>query len=195
MTVAGLPATATRLSFVGELGWEIAVRTADAIPLFDALRAHTQHLLGVYALDGCRIEKGFKHWGHDLGPDISPLEAGIDFVVNWNKGEFLGLDSLLGQKANGLTRRQVLLEVTGDPLLLHDEPVWENGRAVGLTSSGARGPRTGKALCFANVPIAFGETQAETRARSFEIEVAKRKYKATPLAQVPYDSKRQKLLA
>lgn len=195
VTVAGLPVTATRLSFVGELGWEIAVPTADAIPLFDALRAHTQHLLGIYALDGCRIEKGFKHWGHDLGPDISPLEAGIGFAVNWKKGDFLGRDALIAQKEAGLTRRQILLEVEGDALLLHDEPVWENGTYAGLTSSGARGPRTGKSLCFANVSIAPGETHAETRARSFEIEVANQKYKATPLAQVPYDSTRQKMLA
>jgi 4-methylaminobutanoate oxidase (formaldehyde-forming) len=195
VTVAGLPATATRLSFVGELGWEIAVCTADALPLFDALRAHTQHLLGIYALDGGRIEKGFKHWGHDLGPDTSPLEAGIGFAVNWKKGDFLGRDALIAQKEAGLTRRQILLEVEGDALLLHDEPVWENSTYVGLTSSGARGPRTGKNLCFANVSIAPGETLAETRARSFEIEVANRKYKATPLAQVPYDPARQKMLA
>ena len=195
VTVAGLPATATRLSFVGELGWEIAVRTPDAIPLFNALRSHTRNLLGIYALDGCRLEKGFKHWGHDLGPDISPLEAGIGFAVNWKKVDFLGRDALIFQKEAGLTRRQILLEVEGDALLLHDEPVWENNTYIGLTSSGARGPRTGKNLCFANVSIAPGETKAETLARSFEIEVANQKYKATPLTKVPYDATPQKILA
>ena len=194
VTIAGLPATATRLSFVGELGWEIAVPTSDAVPLFEALRAHTQHLLGIYALDGCRIEKGFKHWGTDLGPDISPLEAGIGFTVNWKKGDFLGRDALIAQKEAGLTRRQILLEVEGDALLLHDEPIWENGTYAGLTSSGARGPRTGKNLCFANVSIVPGETHAETLVRSFEIEVANQKYKARPLYQVPYDATRQKML-
>lgn len=194
VTVAGIQGSATRISFVGELGWEVTVPADQAGALFDALRGQGAGLLGIYAFDGCRIEKGFKHWGHDLGPDISPLEAGIGFAVNWNKGDFLGRDALTAQKEAGLTRRQILLEVEGDALLLHDEPVWENGTYVGLTSSGAKGPRTGKRLCFANVSIAPGETLAQTRARRFEIEVADHKYKATPLAQVPYDPSREKML-
>ncbi|WP_293573562.1 FAD-dependent oxidoreductase [Phaeobacter sp.] len=187
VAVAGVTATATRISFVGELGWEIWVPVHNAAALFDALRAEGAGLFGVHALDGCRIEKGFKHWGHDLGPDISPLEAGIGFVVNWTKGGFLGRDALVEQKETGLSRRQILLEVEGDALLLHDEPVWENGHRIGLTSSGAKGPRTGKNLCFANVNIAPGESLSETCARSFEVEVADRRYKATVLARAPYD--------
>ncbi|MEX0305588.1 MAG: FAD-dependent oxidoreductase [Leisingera sp.] len=187
VTVAGIPGSATRISFVGELGWEISVPAERAAALFDALRADGAGLLGIHAFDGCRIEKGFKHWGHDLGPDISPLEAGIGFAVNWSKSDFLGRAALAAQKEGGLSRCQILLEVEGDALLLHDEPVWEDGKRVGLTSSGARGPRTGKNLCFANVSIAPGESLAETRARSFEIEVADRWYKATPLERPPYD--------
>ena len=188
ITVAGIHGVATRLSFVGELGWEITVPANKGPDLFDALKNEGAGLLGIYALDGCRLEKGFKHWGHDLGPDISPLEAGLSFVVNWKKGNFLGKPALERQKNNGLTRRQILLEVEGDALLLHDEPVRENGQYVGLTNSGAKGPRTGKNLCFANVEISKGETLAETRTRSFEIEVADRRYKATPLATPPYNS-------
>ena len=195
VTVAGIDGSATRISFVGELGWEVTVPADQAPALFDALRAQGAGLLGIYAFDGCRIEKGFKHWGHDLGPDISPLEAGIGFAVNWKKGDFLGRDALAAQKEAGLTRRQILLEVEGDALLLHDEPVWENGAYVGLTSSGAKGPRTGKRLCFANVSISPGETLTETRARRFEIEVADRKYKAIPLAQTPYDPDRKRMLS
>ncbi|EBA14757.1 putative oxidoreductase protein [Roseobacter sp. SK209-2-6] len=187
VTVAGIECSATRISFVGELGWEIAMPAVQAPVLFDAFRAEGAGLLGIHALDGCRIEKGFKHWGHDLGPDISPLEAGIGFAVNWTKGDFLGRIALAKQKQDGLTRRQLLLEVEGEALLLHDEPVWERDKRVGLTSSGARGPRTGKNLCFANVAIAPGETLAETRSRCFEIEVADRRYKARPLTRVPYD--------
>lgn len=187
VTVAGIECNATRISFVGELGWEISIPATQAPVLFDALRAKGAGLLGIHAFDGCRIEKGFKHWGHDLGPDISPLEAGIGFAVNWAKGDFMGRSALAKQKLDGLTRRQLLLEVEGEALLLHDEPVWEGGKRVGLTSSGARGPRTGKNLCFANVAITPGEILAETRSRSFEIEVADRRYKARPLTRVPYD--------
>ena len=189
VTVAGIEGRATRISFVGELGWEISVPVGQAPALFDALRAEGTGLLGIHAFDGCRIEKGFKHWGHDLGPDISPLEGGIGFAVNWGKGDFLGRTALQTQRENGLTRRQILLEVEGDALLLHDEPVWEGGKQVGLTSSGARGPRTGKNLCFANVEIAQGESLAETRARRFEVQVADRRYLATPLVGGPYDPK------
>ncbi len=187
VNVAGIDATATRISFVGELGWEVTVPVDQVETLFDALRAQGADLLGIYALDGCRIEKGFKHWGHDLGPDISPLEAGIGFAVSWKKGDFLGRAALEAQKDAGLTRRQILLDVEGDALLLHDEPVWEDARCVGLTSSGAKGPRTGKHLCFANVSIVPGETPVETRARRFQVEVANRKYNAVPVAGAPYD--------
>lgn len=187
VTLADMAANATRISFVGELGWEISVPADQVEALFDALRAGGAGLLGTYAFDGCRLEKGFKHWGHDLGPDISPLEAGIGFVVSWKKPAFLGREALLKKKENGLKRRQILLEVAGDPLLLHDEPVWESGTCVGLTSSGAKGPRTGKNLCFANVAIAPGETLKETQARQFEIEVAGKRYCATSVSRAAYD--------
>lgn len=194
VTVAGFEVNATRISFVGELGWELGLPVDQAPRLFDQLRANGAGLLGIYALDGCRLEKGFKHWGHDLGPDITPLEAGLGFVVNWEKRDFLGRAALMRQKTSGPTRRQILLEVEGTPLLLHDEPVWEGGKRVGLTSSGGYGPRTGKALCLANVQIERGETLAQTRARRFQIEVADKKYLATPLERPPYDPDRIRML-
>ena len=81
----------------------------------------------------------------------------------------------------------MLFEVSGGPLLLHDEPVFEGGVAVGLTTSGARGPRTGKALAFALISVVPGESMAETAGRRFEIEVAGARYPAVALRRAPFD--------
>lgn len=181
LTVAGVPAWATRLSFVGELGWELRVANDDAPALFDALIAAGARPMGHYALDGCRIEKGFVHWGHDVGPEVTPLEAGLGFNIDWAK-DFAGKPALEAQRGR-LTRRLVLCRIEGGPLALHDEPVWEEGRVVGLTTSGARGPRTGLTLAFALVE----ESDTPLPGRRFEIEIADRRYPAKPLARPPYD--------
>ncbi len=178
VVMADVQLRATRLSFVGELGWELSISNDKAGLVFDALIAAGSKPMGHYALDGCRIEKGFKHWGHDLGPEITPLEAGLGFTIDWSK-EFTGKTALEKQKAQGVTKRLCLFEVAGGPLLLHDEPIWCDGRVVGLTTSGARGPRTGLDLCFGMIDAA-----AEG---PFEIDVAGQRYPATRLRRPPFD--------
>jgi 4-methylaminobutanoate oxidase (formaldehyde-forming) len=185
--VAGKDLTATRVSFVGEFGWELSVANKDAEAVFDALRQRGAGVLGHYALDGCRMEKRFKHWGHDLGPEITPLEAGLGFTIGWSKPDFIGKDALARQKAEGIRRRLVLFELPDHPLILHDEPIWERDRVVGLTTSGAKGPRTGKTLAFGLVTVTPGESLSHSVTRQFEIEVAGRRYPALPLARPPYD--------
>ncbi len=192
VTVAGVSCRATRVSFVGELGWELSIAAASGGQVFDALFAAGARPLGHYALDACRIEKGFKHWGHDLGPEISPLEAGLGFAVDWSK-DFLGKPALEAQRRDGLTRRMVLLQVEGAPLILHDEPVREAGRVVGLTSSGGRGARTGLTLALALIGIAPGETFAQTAEREFGIEVAGKMHPAHALRAVPFDPKGERM--
>ena len=86
--VAGVPCRATRVSFVGELGYELTVPNGQARRVFDALWGQGARPMGHYAVEGCRIEKGFKHWGHDLGPEITPIEAGLGFTIDWGK-EFM----------------------------------------------------------------------------------------------------------
>ncbi|MCG6902428.1 MAG: FAD-dependent oxidoreductase [Rhodobacter sp.] len=172
----------TRLSFVGEPGCEVSVGNAGAGEVFDALIAAGGRPMGHHALDACRLEKGFRHWGHDLGPDITALEAGLEAVIDWSR-DFIGREALLEQRAAGLTRKLVLFEVSGDPLMLHDEPVWEAGRVVGLTTSGARGVRTGKTLCLALV----GLSETPLQERVFTVEVAGRHYPASALARPPFD--------
>ena len=191
-TVAGVPCRAQRLSFVGELGWELYIAAQQGGPVFDALTAQGARPMGHFALDGCRIEKGFKHWGHDLGPDISPLEAGLAFAVDWET-EFLGKEALVQQKTDGLRRRAVIFELPDKPLILHDELILEDGRVVGATTSGARGARTRKTYALALVEIAAGETLSETCARSFIIDVAGTHYPAVPLMRSPFDPKNERM--
>lgn len=186
VSVAGQQCLATRLSFVGELGWELMIPVAAAGAVFDALIAAGAKPMGHYALDACRIEKGYRHWGHDLGPDITPLEAGLSFTIDWSK-DFRGRNALLHQRSMGLERRMVLFDVSGHPLMLHDEPILENGIVVGMTTSGARGARTGLTLALGLVTIAEGEALAQTCARAFTIHVAGRDCPATALAKPPYD--------
>ena len=192
--IAGVPCRATRLSFVGELGWELNIPAKRAVPVFDALIAAGARPMGHYALDGCRIEKGFRHWGHDLGPEITPLEAGLGVTVDWGK-EFVGKPALELQRAQGLAQRIVLLEVQGGPLILHDEPVLENGALVGLTTSGGRGARTGKTLALALIALEPGETPDDTAMRGFEINVAGRLYPARVLSAPPFDPKGERMRA
>ncbi len=194
VSLAGAPCLATRLSYVGELGWEITVACNDAGIVFDALVAAGAKPMGHFALNGCRIEKGYRHWGHDLGPEITPLEAGLGFAVDWSK-EFRGKAALLAQKQNGVTQRLVLLSVDGHPLILHDEPVMEQGTVVGLTTSGAKGVRTGLTLALALVKVSPQETPAETARRSFEVDVAGRRYPATVMPKPPYDPAGERMRA
>ncbi|MFT4743396.1 MAG: glycine cleavage system aminomethyltransferase T/glycine [bacterium] len=186
LTLAGAPCRMTRVSFVGTLGWEISVPAEYAGPVFDALIATHARPMGHYALDGCRIEKGLKHWGHELGPMVTPLEAGLGFTIDWTK-EFQGKDRLLRQRESGVQQKLVLFEVHGDALMLHDEPVFAGENWVGLTTSGARGPRTGLNLAFAMIGIEPGESLQQTCERQFEIEVAGKRYQASALRRPPYD--------
>lgn len=189
ISFAGADLLATRISFVGEPGWELTATPDVAGPLFDQLIAAGARPMGHYALDACRLEKGFVHWGHDVGPEITPLEAGLGFCIDWTK-DFVGKPALEAQRGD-LKRRLALLEVEGAPLVLHDEPVWEAGQVVGLTTSGGRGARTGKTLAFALIGLA----DTPLTQRQFEIEIAGVRYMARALAGPPYDPKGERMRA
>ncbi|MCE2523656.1 MAG: FAD-dependent oxidoreductase [Rhodobacteraceae bacterium] len=186
-TVAGKPIFATRMSFVGESGWELSIDAEHAGVVFDALRKGGATPLGHHALDGCRLEKGFRHWGHDIGSDVTPPEAGLEHAVDWSKAEFKGKFALEKHVQNGVHRRLILFNVSGSPLALHDEVIFENNRGVGLTTSGAKGPRTGLTLAFGLISVDGGESLAETCDRRFQIDIAGRRHPATALNRPPYD--------
>ncbi len=184
---------ATRVSFVGELGFELYVATEFAEQLLstvtEAGKAHGLVACGHYALDGCRLEKGYRHWGHDIGPKETPLEAGLGFAVAWKKSGFLGEEALRRQKADGVTKRLMHFAVDGaNPLLLHDEPIYRDGRFAGLTTSGGQGFRTGLALCLGYIACAPGEPREALLTSSYEIAIAGQRHHLRPLAEAPYDA-------
>ena len=190
ITIAGKACTALRISFVGELGWEIETETRNAPAVFQALHEAGASPMGHYALDGCRIEKGFAHWGHDLGPDLTPLEAGLGFAVDWSK-RFQGRERLLHQRENGLEKSLALLLAEGTPLLLHDEPVWEDDHVVGFTTSGGYGPRVGRHLAMAVIESPRnGKAKAP---RHVEIEVAGVRCPAVVQARAVFDPERKRM--
>jgi len=183
---------ATRVSFVGELGFELYVPVECAqhvlATIVEAGTAHGLVFCGHYALDGCRLEKGYRHWGHDIGPKDTPLEAGLSFALSWKKGDFIGREALLAQKAEGVKRRLMHFAVEGaNPLLLHDEPIYRDGKLAGLTTSGGLGFRTGLSLCLGYVACEPDETAARMQASGYEIAVAGTRYPLRPLDKPPYD--------
>lgn len=183
---SGSTLRATRVSFVGELGWELTIPNTVAHDVFDALIETGAKPMGHYALESCRIEKGFRHWGHELGPELTPLQTGLAYTIDWHK-DFTGKTALVALKAAGITSRLCLFDVQGQPLMLHDEPIRESGNVVGLTTSGTQGVRTGLTLAFGLIDVARDERLQDTARRSFEIEVAGQRYPAKVLEHPPYD--------
>ena len=186
VTVAGVTCNATRLSYIGEYGFELNVPVDHAHPVFDAIIDAGAKPLGQYSLNSCRIEKRFLHWGHDIGPELTPLEAGLSWCIDWNK-EFVGKQALLEQRKNGITRRLCLFHVEGEPLLLHDEPIVKNNKVVGLTTSGTRGVRTKISLAIGLINTEPNQSVEDIGKNKFEIEVAGLLYPATVLTRTAYD--------
>ena len=165
-----------RVTYVGELGWEVYVSTDMAGHAFETLWQAGQEmnakLCGMHMMDSCRIEKGFRHFGHDITCEDHVLEAGLGFAVKTDKAEFIGRDAVLRKKEAGLNARMVQFKLTDpEPLLYHNEPVLRDGEIVGYLSSGNYGHHLGGAIGLGYVPCA-GESVAEVLASSYEIDVA-----------------------
>jgi len=163
ITVAGVPTRALRISYVGELGWELH-HPMDAMPgLYDALMdAGARHGIadfGVYAVNALRMEKAYRAWGAELTNEITLLEAGMARFVAWDKGDFVGRQALARVKDEGIASRLVYLEVdAADADAMGNEPILAEGRVVGVSTGGAFGHSVGKSLAFAYVEPAFATT-------------------------------------
>ncbi len=169
-------ARAHRVSYVGELGWELYVSTEQAAHVFEALLDsgvdHGLALCGLHALDSCRIEKAFRHFGHDITDEDHVLEAGLGFAVRTRKERFIGRDAVLRKAEEGLTRRLVQFRLTDpEPMLFHNEALLRNGEIVSIVTSGNYGHLLGGAVGLGYVPSS-GETAEEVLASSYEIEIA-----------------------
>jgi 4-methylaminobutanoate oxidase (formaldehyde-forming) len=190
---------ATRLTFVGELGWELTMPAEFAQHVFDRLvgagQAFDLHQAGFFALNSLRMEKGYRHWGHDIGEEDTPLEAGLGFAVTWDKpGGFMGRDALLKQKVAGPLRRRLVQLRLPDlgpetPMLYHNEPILRDGVIVGSVTSGAWGHRVGASLGMGYVAAPEGVTDHWLATGTWEVEVAWRRWPVRVQRQPWYDPK------
>lgn len=188
---------AHRISYVGELGWELYVPAETAVHAFDTIAEagapHGLRLCGMHVLDSCRIEKAYRHFGHDIVDEDHVLEAGLGFAVKLDKppsryGPFIGREAVLARGAAGLTRR--LLQFTlhhPEPLLYHNEPVYRDDCLVGHLTSGAFGHFLGAAIGLGYVRCQPDESIAQLAASKYEIEVAGTRFAADASARPLYD--------
>jgi 4-methylaminobutanoate oxidase (formaldehyde-forming) len=186
---------AHRVTYVGELGWELYLPTDQTAHVFEALleAAPELTLCGLHALDSCRIEKGFRHFGHDITDEDHILEAGLGFAVKTGKGAFVGREAVLARREAGLRRRLVQFRLENpEPMLFHNEAVVRDGRIVGTITSGNYGHFLGGAVGLGWVPCA-GESAEAVLASSYEIEVAGQRHRAVASLAPMYDAKSERV--
>ena len=185
---------ASRITYVGELGYELYIPTEFAQSVYDLIVAAGApfglRLAGYHALNSLRIEKAYRHWGHDISDEDTPLEAGLGFAIAWEKsGGFVGREALLEQRARGVRRRLVGFALkSSDALLYHNEPIWRDGALVGKISSGMFGHTVGAPLGLGYVANG-GEPVSDDwiAAGHYEIEVATERVPARASLRPLYD--------
>jgi len=169
---------ASRITFVGELGWELYIPTELMQHVYDLIAAAGESYrlvhAGYHALNSLRLEKAYRHWSHDITDEDTPLEAGLGFVVKFDKpGGFIGREALMGQQEQGLSRHLVQLRLKDpEPLIYHNEPIWRDGEIVGHITSGAYGHTLGGAIGLGYVAGEPGLAAESVLEASYEVEVA-----------------------
>jgi 4-methylaminobutanoate oxidase (formaldehyde-forming) len=191
---------ASRITYVGELGWELYIPTDVATHVYDTIVAAGDGVglrhAGFHALNSLRIEKAYRHWGHDMTDEDTLLEAGLSFTAAWDKpGGFIGREALLRQRERGLARRLAIFALEDpEPLLYHNEPIWRDGRLVGRISSAMYGHTLGRSIGLGYVANDAGPASAEwIAAGSYELEVATERFPAAVSLRPPYDPRNERI--
>jgi len=191
---------ASRITYVGELGWELYIPADFALHVYERLmqagRGHGLKLAGMHALNACRMEKGYRHWGDDISVEDTPLEGGLGFAVAWDKPwDFIGKAALLAQKEAGVPRKRLLqlrLKDT-DRLLYREEPIVVNGKRMGAVTSGMYGHRLEASLGMGYVTADEPITAAWIAQQKFEIEIGWERYEAIAQLAPMYDPKHERI--
>ncbi|MEM7359519.1 MAG: FAD-dependent oxidoreductase [Pseudomonadota bacterium] len=191
---------ASRITYVGELGWELYIPTEYAPSVFEAvLDAGAEFGIkpyGYHTMNSLRMEKCYRHWGHDITDEDTALEAGLGFASRFDKpGGFIGREALLQQKQDGpLTKRFVaFLFEDPEPLCYHEEPIYANGEVVGRVTSGMFAHTLGATVAMGYVEHPEGATKEWLENSQFEIEVECEAYKVSPSLRPFYDPKMEKI--
>jgi 4-methylaminobutanoate oxidase (formaldehyde-forming) len=189
---------AVRITYVGELGWELHVPIEQAALVYDTLMAAGRDLgvtnAGHYAINSLRLEKGYRAWGAELSPDDSPIEAGLTFAIDWNK-RFLGREALLEKKGATLKRLLVIFVLDDpEPMLWGSEPIYRDGRPVGYTTSGSYGHTVGAGIGMGYVNNPEGVDSDFIQRGKYEINVSGQRCAARAFLRAPYDPGRKRIL-
>ena len=192
---------AVRITYVGELGWELHVPTGQAALVYELVmeagRGYGAVNAGHYAINSLRLEKAYRAWGADISPDDTALEAGLSFAVSWKKNAvFLGREALLAQKKDRVKRQLVTFVLQDpEPVLWGSEPIYRDGHAIGYTTSGSYGHALGAAVGMGYVKCPEGVTPEFILGGRYEINVSGRRFPATPHLKAPFDPERKKILS
>lgn len=191
---------ASRITYMGELGWELYVPSELACSVYDVIAEMGQNFglkhAGYHAMNSLRQEKGYRHWGHDITDEDTPLEAGLGFAVAWDKpGGFIGRDALLKQKEAGVPKKRLVQFALEDPepLLYHNEPIWRDGKLLGYITSGMYGHTVGVACGMGYLEYDEGVNADFVNAGTYEIEVACERVSARASLGPLYDPKSERV--
>ena len=187
------PVLAFRVTYVGELGWELFIPTEYMEHVYETLIGAGRPLgltdMGYHAIGSLRLEKRFLAWGADINSDYTPIEAGLGFLIDWEKGDFIGRTALARQREAGPARRLVAL-VLDDPVpVFGGEAITHEGTAVAQATSGNFGYAIGKPIALAYLPAAIARAGTRVGVESFG-----RSSPATVVSGAPYDPRRTKVL-
>ena len=196
---------ASRITYVGELGWELYIPAEFTAHVFERLWAAGKEFgltpAGMHTMNNCRTEKAYRHWGHDISDEETPVEAGLGFAVAWNKaGGFIGREALLKQKERPFQPKRMIVLALEDnsasaPMMYHEEPIYRDGVIVGSTTSGAWGHRVNASIGMGYVNNPEGVTAEWLASGKWEIELAWKKYPARVQLQPLYDPKGERIKA
>lgn len=197
------PVRLHRVSYVGELGWEIYVASDMAHEVFGVIHRRLEEvggaMAGILAMDSGRLEKAYRHFGHDIGSDDHVLEAGLGFAVKTGKspgrfGPFIGRDAVLRKRDAGLSRRLLQLRLLDSrPLLYHNEPIVRDGTVTGYVTSAAYGHWLGSAVGLGYTSCGPKEMASDVLKSKYEIEIAGTRYAAEVSLTPMYDQQSERM--
>ena len=186
------PALALRVTYIGELGWELYIPSEYLQYVYQVLQQAGEEFgilnIGYRAIDSLRLEKRYLAWGIDITPDYNPFEAGLEFLINWHKGDFVGARALAAIKQNGVKQKLVCL-ILKDPLpVFGGEAIFHGDKVVAQATSGNHGYSIGSSLVLAYLPVELLEQS------DFAVEAFGKRSSATLIKGAAYDPGREKIL-
>ena len=199
LKIAGIDCQALRMSYVGELGWELYIPTINAVNVFEEIllsgRAYEIGLAGYHAMNSLRLESGYRHWGHDITAMDTPLEAGLSFAVAWDKPNgFVGEGPLISQRGQVRTKKLLQFRIEDQEILTyHDDPIFRDGELIGTSTGGMWSYTEDRCLTMGYAHNKDGVTQSWIDSGTWEIEVATHRLKVTPSIKSFYDPTKEKI--